>query len=57
MVEVVYYAKLHLWVVIKAVLEVVVNVGGPFVSVHHMHFEERIWYISLLLNGELDSAR
>ena len=24
---------------------------------HHMHFEERNWYISLLLNGELDSAR
>ena len=43
LVKAVYYAKLRLWVVIKAVLEVVVNVdglpvhtGGPFeVVVRH----------------------
>ena len=60
----VHYATLHLWMVIKDVLEVVVNVGelpvhtgGLFASILHVHIEERNWSLGLLLNGELDSVR
>ena len=57
----VYYATLHLWVVIKAVPEVVVNVNGLpvhtgslFASILYMHIEERNWPLGLLFNVELD---